>query len=128
MVTPTAGYNQYAVDAYEHYIRENWERLSPFEQEQARAYMHSKFLAASAGVPQFQAQSSAPDWTVPAGYICAGISMFLFPIIFAPAALGLGIYNGTKGRAGHATAQIILAIVCGMIGFILGALIWAGQN
>jgi hypothetical protein len=29
--------------AYERYISENWDRLSPFEQDQARAYMQARF-------------------------------------------------------------------------------------
>src|SRR5688572_15208662 len=40
--------------AYERYISENWDRLSPFEQDQARSYMQAKFEGVQQAQPQLQ--------------------------------------------------------------------------
>jgi hypothetical protein len=42
--------------AYERYISENWDRLSPIEQDQARAYMQAKFEGVAPAQPQIQPQ------------------------------------------------------------------------
>jgi hypothetical protein len=105
--------------AYEQYIRDNWDRLTPYQQEEARAYLYSRFQG-----PATTAQAAAKGWPVPVGYVCAALSILFFPIILAPAALGCGIYNSKKGRSGHGLAQIILSIVCGLTGMVLGALYW----
>jgi hypothetical protein len=113
----TAG--QQASDAriYEQYIRDNWDRLTPYQQEEARAYLYSRFQQ-----PAAKAESPPKGWPVPVGYVCAAVSILFLPIIFAPAALGCGIYNLKKGRSNHGTAQISLAIACGILGMVLGAL------
>jgi hypothetical protein len=104
--------------AYEQYIRDNWDKLTPFQQEEARAYLRSKFQG-----PPAAATAPAEGWPVPAGYICAGISILFLPPLFALIALGCGIYNASKGRTGYGIAQIILAIACGISGMILGAIV-----
>ncbi|HKG24445.1 MAG TPA: hypothetical protein VKB09_02305 [Thermomicrobiales bacterium] len=107
--------------AYEQYVRANWHSLSAFEQEQARAFVQARY-------PQFQTAAStkmAPRWMVPLGYVCCAIAILFIPIPFAPAGFGLGIYNAKHGQSGHGTAQMVLSVVCGMIGFILGMIVWA---
>ena len=44
--------------AYERYISDNWDRLPPAEQEQARAYLQAKFQALHE--PQIQPQQPTP--------------------------------------------------------------------
>ena len=112
---------QQNASAYEHYLRTNWDSLSPYEQEEARAYLHSKFQSAPVGATV----STALGWTVRAGYVCCALALLFFPIVFGPAGFGLGIYNAAKGRAGHGTAQIVLSFFCSVIGFILGMIVWA---
>lgn len=107
--------------AYEQHLRANWDNLSPFEQEEARAYLQSKYHSASI----VAAKNDAPGWTIPAGYVFCVVSILFLPVVFAPAAFGIGIYNAVKGRVGHGIAQIILSIMCGLVGMILGVLIWA---
>jgi hypothetical protein len=108
--------------AYEQYIRDHWDQLSPFQQEEARAYLRAKFQG-----PPASASSTPKGWTVPVGYVCAGISLLFLPPLFALIALGCGIYNASKGRSGHGIAQIILAIGCGIIGMALGMLYWSSM-
>jgi hypothetical protein len=108
---------------YEQYVRANWHNLSAFEQEQARAFFQAKY-------PQYQTGAStktAPGWTVPLGYICCAIAILFIPILFAPAGFGLGVYNSRHGESGHGTAQKVLAVVCGIVGMILGAIVWASM-
>ena len=106
--------------AYEQHLRERWETLSPYEQEEARAYMQAKFTRSISPV----AVDEAPGWTVPVGYASAFIALLFVPVLFGPLAFGLGIYNTSKGRNGHGIAQIILSIICTLIGMILGVLVW----
>jgi hypothetical protein len=108
--------------AYEQYIRDNWDKLTPYQQEEAQAYLSAKFQ----GSPK-PAAASVKGWPVPTGYVCAGISLFFLPPLFALIALGCGIYNATKGRTGHGIAQIILAIACGISGMILGAIVMSSM-
>ncbi|MFL5759580.1 MAG: hypothetical protein ACJ789_07575 [Thermomicrobiales bacterium] len=113
----TAGQHASDAWAYEQYIRDNWDRLTPYQQEEARAYLNSKFQA-----PATHAQPAAKGWPVQVGYICAVMAVLILPIIFAPAAVGCGIYNVKKGRSNHGTAQIALGIACGILGMVIGAL------
>jgi hypothetical protein len=57
--------------AYERYISENWDSLPPYEQEQAKAYMRSKFEGSQQ--PGYAGQFAAPNppyagQPMPAGY------------------------------------------------------------
>lgn len=115
--------------AYERYISENWDSLPPFEQEQARAYLQSRFQAMQPQLPHggtaMSPQPGYPSagapygygmyggfapvkkeqeggWAVPVGYI--GL------LFFTPLAVFCGIYNLTKGRTGHGLAQILIPI------------------
>jgi hypothetical protein len=106
--------------AYEQHLRERWETLSPYEQAEARAYMQAKFTRSMVPV----VVNEPPGWTVPVGYVSAIVALVFIPIVFGPLAFGLGIYNVSKGRNGHGIAQIILSIVCTLIGMILGVLVW----
>jgi hypothetical protein len=110
-----------AAAVYEQHLRSRWDTLTPFEQEEARAYLHAKFLPD----PALPSASDGPGWTIPVGYLCAGLSLAFLPILFAPAGFGLGVYNAAKGRAGHGIAQIMLSIVFGIVGMILGFLAWS---
>ena len=104
--------------AYERYVRENWDRLTPFQQEEARAYLQARFQ----GAAPVAREKPAAGWPVPVGYAAAILSILILPIVLAPFAFGCGVYNASKGRSGHGTAQIVLSIVCGLLGFVLGAL------
>ena len=107
--------------AYEQHLRDHWHTLSPFEQEQARAYMQAKFQSTMAPTDT----NEVPGWTVPTAYVCAFVALLLLPVIFGPVSFGLGVYNTAKGKVGHGVAQIILSIVCTLLGLILGVLAWS---
>jgi hypothetical protein len=110
--------------AYEQYIRDHWDQLTPFQQEEARAYLRAKFQ----GSPAATSSTTKPNsWTVPVGYVCAGLSILFLPPLFALIALGCGIYNASKGRSGHGVALIVLAVMCGLTGMALGALYWSSM-
>lgn len=119
---------------YEQYVRENWDRMSSFEQEQARSYFTAKqqavmqpnLHAVSSQARYDYAQSAngisfspyaAPRkekgsvWAVWVGYI----TLFFF----TPVAFGCGIYNLVKGRPIHGVLQIVLAVCSAIIGVMM---------
>src|SRR5262249_29159094 len=106
---------------YEQYVRANWHTLSPTEQDQARAYFQATYPTA----PLNPSAKTGGGWAVPVGYVCCVLALAFLPIIFAPAGFGLGVYNKSHGRADHGKIQMALSIVCGAIGMILGAIVWA---
>ena len=108
--------------AYEQYIRDHWDQLTPYQQEEARAYLRSKFQA-----PPASASATPKGWPVPVGYVCAAISLLVLPPLFALIALGCGIYNASKGRSGHGMTQIVLSIACGITGMALGVLVMSSM-
>jgi hypothetical protein len=110
--------------AYEQYIRDHWDQLTPFQQEEARAYLSAKFQSTPAATGS---TSTANGWTVPVGYVSAAISILFLPPLFALIALGCGIYNVSKGRSSHGVAQIVLAIACGLVGMALGVIYWSSM-
>ena len=105
---------------YEQHLRQNWNSLSPYEQEEARAYLQSKFNGYAAP----RARDIAPTWTIFVGYLCCVLALGIAPILLAPAGFGFGIYNAAKGRPAHGFAQIVLSIICGITGMILGVIVW----
>lgn len=58
------------------------------------------------------------------GYVCGVLALFIFPIGFGIAGAVIGIVNLTKGRVGHGVAQIVIAATLGLIGAVLGAIVW----
>jgi hypothetical protein len=82
--------------AYERYISENWDRLSPFEQDQARAYMQAKFE----GVQQQQPPQLTPAMHAqPPQMMMPGNPMPGYPnpapgYASAAPAYGYGMYGG----------------------------------
>ena len=125
-----------AAAAYERYINDNWDRLQPFEQEQARAYMQAKFQGTPQPQPMMPASpapgypSAAPGYpSMDPGYgygygMYGGFAPsrredegswavpvgYIGVLVFTPLAIGCGIYNLTKGRTGHGLAQILIPI------------------
>lgn len=77
----------------------------------------------AASVPQ---KTQSGKGTIVAGYICGFLAILILPPILGIAGLILGIVNITKGNAGHGIAQIIISIVCGIIGSAIGVAIFAG--
>lgn len=57
------------------------------------------------------------------GYVCSLIALFFFPPAFALAALVIGIVNLVRGLVTHGIVQIVLSVVCGLIGVYLGVLV-----
>jgi hypothetical protein len=108
--------------AYEQYILDHWDQLTPYQQEEARAYLRSKFQA-----PPASAAATPKGWPVPVGYVCAAISLLFVPPLFALIALGCGIYNVSTGRSNHGIAQIVLSIACGITGMVIGALVMSSM-
>ena len=134
--------------AYERHISDNWDRLSPFEQDQARAYMRSKFegtqqvqpqpyMASMPQQPGFPAAApmygSSPMYGYGNGY---GPGAFGPPkqepgagwavpvgyvglMLFTPLAFICGIINLTKGRTGHGMAQLLISVVLFVLTFML---------
>lgn len=57
------------------------------------------------------------------GYICAVLSLIIFPIPLAIAGVILGIIGINKGDDSHGVAVIIMSLIFGTIGAIVGALV-----
>jgi uncharacterized OB-fold protein len=88
-------------------------------------------ICPSCGVPtenyrQEKVETSKSQGLIISGYICAILSLFIFPPAFGLAGAVIGIMNLTKGIAGHGICQLILSIVCAIIGMIIGAALMAG--
>jgi hypothetical protein len=114
---------QQPMSSYEEYVRANWYNLSAYEQEQARAYFQAKQLL----TPAYAPVKTAPGWTIGLGYVCCVIALIFFPIVFGPAGFGLGLYNKKHGRASQGTTLMVASAICGIIGMILGVIVWASM-
>ena len=71
--------------------------------------------------PTTVAPDGGASGAVAGGYICALISLLLFPPFFALAAFVCAVVALVKGKIGHGVAIIILSLVCGIIGMAIGA-------
>ncbi|HEY7035664.1 MAG TPA: hypothetical protein VH482_30260 [Thermomicrobiales bacterium] len=115
-------------EAYERHLRENWDRLPAWEQEQAERYFAWKHANPGSLIYQ-RPVSSAPrgneglSWAVKGGYLCAVAAFLLSPLIFAPIGILLGIYNITRGRYGHGVAHVVLAICGTVLAIVVSALL-----
>ncbi len=49
----------------------------------------------------------------------------LFPPFFMVGGIVCGIYNMTKAEPVHGVVQIVLALICGVIGMVLGEIVAA---
>ena len=76
--------------------------------------------------PPTVAPGGGASGAVAGGYICALISLLLFPPFFALAAFICAIVALVKGKIGHGVAIIILSLVCGIIGMAMGAAVTGG--
>ncbi len=64
--------------------------------------------------------SKNSDFLIPAGYICAVISILFLPPVFGLAGMAIGTINLTKGRVSTGIIQIVLSIICACTGMFLG--------
>lgn len=55
------------------------------------------------------------------GYIVAFVGLFLLPPICLLIGCIIGIINITRDNVGHGIAQIVLSIICGIMGMAIGA-------
>jgi hypothetical protein len=122
MATSFPTQQQQQAAAYEQYVRANWHNLSAYEQEEARAYLQAKYQYAQANTG-----ATAAGWTLALGYICCALALVFFPIVFAPAAFGLGHYNAKHGKPNEGKTLKSASIVCGIIGMILGVIVWTSM-
>ncbi|AGN37437.1 hypothetical protein OIO07_08195 [Bacillus paralicheniformis] len=54
------------------------------------------------------------------GWICTGISLLLFPILFGAGGVIFGYLVRSNGKVQHGTIMMIAAIACGLFGVVLG--------
>jgi hypothetical protein len=124
---------------YEQYVRENWDRMSPSEQDQARSYFQAKQQAESQ--PNLYAVSAQGTYGGGYGaYSQPGYGGAFAPIatpqkaqggawalwvgypalfFFTPLAFGCGIYNLVKGRPVHGVVQMVLAVFSAILGVMM---------
>ena len=109
--------------AYEQYVRTNWNSLSAFEQEEARVYLQAKYNQFYAN----EAGKTAAGWTLALGYLFCAIALIFIPIVFAPAAFGLGHYNAKYGKPSEGKTLKTASIACGLIGMVLGVIVFTSM-
>jgi hypothetical protein len=115
-------------ESYERHLRENWDRLPAWEQEQAERYSAWKNANPGSVIDQHP-MASAPrrdeglSWAVKGGYLCAVAAFLLSPLVFAPIGIVLGIYNITRGRYGHGVAHVVLSVCCTVLAIVVSALL-----
>ena len=64
-----------------------------------------------------------PRQVLAAGYVCSGISLFLLPILFGPAAIVLGVIAIGMGSRRLGAYLILIAIAAAASGMWLGTLL-----
>lgn len=122
--------------AYERYISENWDRLSPIEQDQARAYMQAKFEGVAPAQPQIQPQPQplqqpfVPGMPQQPGFPAASPMYGSNPTYGYGYGYGPGAFGPPKQEPGAGWAVPVgyigllvftpLAIVCGIINLTKG--------
>lgn len=57
---------------------------------------------------------------IAAGYICAGLSLLIFPPAFGLAGIVCGIVNLVRGNIVHGIVQIVLSVILSFVGMCLG--------
>ncbi len=67
-------------------------------------------------------QSSFP--MLLAGYLFSTLSLILFPVLFAVIGMILASVNYKRGSRKHGIVQFTLSVVCGILGTIIGTIIW----
>ena len=79
------------------------------------------------GVPTEVQKIKSPTGVIVAGYICAFLALF-FPLPLGLPAVLIGATNIFKGSTGHGIAQISIAVLLGIIGFIIGMAAFARMS
>lgn len=67
-----------------------------------------------------QVRNQAKNRLIIVGYIISCASILILPIVFIPLGILIGIINIVGGETGHGIAQILLAIILGIIGASIG--------
>ncbi|MFL5759182.1 MAG: hypothetical protein ACJ789_05550 [Thermomicrobiales bacterium] len=136
---PHAVYEGPQAEAYEKYVRENWEKLAPWEQQQAREFMvgskHPRRVspsgAASPSLPKSFLNADKGDqrhpelvWTIKAGWVFIILALLLSPLLFGILGVGVGVYNAKKGEPETGVLQVgltILAVVLAILIYLAGS-------
>ncbi|MEA2512315.1 MAG: hypothetical protein QOJ59_1802 [Thermomicrobiales bacterium] len=132
MATTSSTLEQQA-EAYERHVRDNWDRLPAWEQEQAQRYFawrdaNSKSLFDQPQGVSTRTSHGASSWAIKAGYLCAVAAFLLSPLVFAPVGVLIGVFNIVRGRYGHGIAQVFLTVSCAVLAVVVSALLldWIG--
>src|SRR3954454_9791696 len=112
-IDPQAMYDTPQAETYENYVRENWEKLAPWEQRQAREFLVGSKHPGRVGPPtatlvgspqtflnEVQNDNGHPElvWTIRAGWVCIFATLLLSPFLFGIIGVGVGFYNAKKGE------------------------------
>lgn len=62
-----------------------------------------------------------------AGVVCGLTALLLFPVFLAPAAIILGALAIGKGDTRGGAVAVGTGVLCGVVGFLLGAVVWTAQ-
>jgi|SRR5215216_3700949 len=136
---PSTMFDTAQAESYEKYVHENWDKLQPWEQRQAQAFLLGRLQASDEAPRTFSAPPSNqpflndvakpkehPEvyWTVKCGWACI-IGTFISPFIFGPLGLFFGIYNTWKGENEKGILQIGVVI---FVFVVMVIMLMAGQE
>src|SRR3954451_9413349 len=106
-IDPRAVYEGPQAEAYETYVRENWDKLAPWEQQQAREFLVGgkhpgrvgQTRATVPAAPKTFLNDAKKDdghpeliWKIRAGWVCIFATLLLSPILFGIIGISLGVY------------------------------------
>ena len=60
-----------------------------------------------------------------AGYLFSTLSLLFFPFLFAIIGMVLACINYKRGSRKHGIVQLTLSVVCGILGAVIGTLVWS---
>jgi hypothetical protein len=141
---PHAVFEGPQAEAYEKYVSENWDKMAPWEQQQARDFLigskHPRRVTPSTSLTapspraflnQVKVDHGHPElfWTIRAGWVCVGATLLLSPLIFGILGIVLGVYNAKKGEQETGVIQVgltLLAAVVAILIFLAGQEILGG--
>jgi hypothetical protein len=136
---PSAMFDTAQAESYEKYVHENWDKLQPWEQKQAQAFLLARLHAEDEAAPVLAVRSANqpflndvakpkehPEvyWTLKCGWACI-IGTFISPFIFGPLGLFFGIYNTWKGENEKGILQIGVVI---FVFVVMVIMLMAGQE
>ncbi len=133
-IDPRAVYEGPQAEAYEKYVRENWDKLAPWEQQQAREFLVASKHPGRVAQPRpmiapsprtflndVKNDDSHPElvWKIRAGWVCVFATLLLSPALFGIIGIALGVYIAKKGDPETGILQIGLTLLAAVFAILI---------